>query len=172
VGGAGVTARDDSHDLDALRGRLIAVRNGYAALPLSDDRHSGPADPSTGESWHRGNVLGHVNEMLPYWTGQLQRAIAGSGKVGRDQEGAAQRRQGIEHGDAASEEQLRLAVDEGIEGVVELLALMTPEDLERVVVYHNRDGDRDARVGELVQFLMVGHLEDHLAQLTGLDSQP
>jgi hypothetical protein len=166
-----MSKRDDSHDLAALRRRLIAARNGYAALPLSDDRHAGPIDPSTGESWHRGNVLGHVNEMLPYWTSQLHRAKVGSGKVGRDQEGAAHRRQGIEHGDAASEEQLRLAVDEGIEGVVELLALMTPDDLDRVVVFHTRDGDRDARVGELLQTLIVGHLEDHLDQLAGLDSQ-
>ena len=163
-----MTEPDDSHDLVALRERLIAARNGYAALPLSDDRRTGPTDPSTGESWHRGNVLGHVNEMLPYWTVQIRRATAGSGTMGRDQEGAAQRRQGIDQGDAAAEEQLRLAVDEGIEGVVELLALMKPDDLERIVVYHSRAGDRDARVGELLQILIVGHLEEHLAQLAGL----
>lgn len=163
-----MSERDDSHDLAALRERLIEVRNGFAALPLSDVRRAGPTDSSTGESWHRGNVLGHVNEMLPYWTGQIRRAIAGSVEMGRDQEGAAQRRQGIDQGATASEEQLRLAVDEGIEGVVELLALMTPGDLERVVVYHRREGDRDARLGELLQILIVGHLEDHLAQLEGL----
>jgi hypothetical protein len=164
-----MTARDDSHDLGALRERLTAARSGYANLPLSDHRHPGPTDPSTGESWHRGNVLGHVNEMLPYWTAQFRRANAGSGMVGRDQEGAAHRRHGIDHGAAASDEELRLSIDGGIEGAAEQLAVMTPDDLERVVVYHTRNGDRDARIGELVQILIVGHLEEHLEQLAGLD---
>jgi hypothetical protein len=164
-----VTERDDSHDLPALRERLKAVRRDFARLPASSERRAGPADPSTGESWHRGNVLGHVSEMLPYWTTQIQRAIAGSGTMGRDQEGAALRRQGIDQGAAASEEELRLAVDNGIGGVVELVAIMTPDDMERVVIYHSRAGDRDARVGELLETLLVGHLEDHLAQLAGLD---
>jgi hypothetical protein len=163
-----MTGRDDSHDLEALRERLKVSRKGFAGLAPSDARHPGPTDPSTGESWHRGNVLGHVNEMLPYWIAQIGLANAGSGKVGRDQEGAAHRREGIDHGAAATDEQLLHSIDEGIEGATELLAVMTPDDLERVVVYHTRTGDRDERVGELVQFLIVGHLEEHLEQLAGL----
>lgn len=159
---------DDSHDLAALRVRLTSARERLARLPVANDRHAGPTDPSTGEGWHRGNVLGHVNEMLPFWTDQIRSAGAGSGKVGRDQAGATHRRQGIEQGDAATEVELRLTVDQGIGGVLELLEVLTPDDLERVVVYHSRDGDRDAQLGELLQLLIVGHLEDHLAQLASL----
>ncbi len=159
---------DDSHDLAALRRRLNSTRVALARLPISSPRHPGPTDPSTGESWHRGNVLGHLSEMLPYWTDQIRRAAAGAGKVGRDEAGAANRRQGIDRGDAAAEAELKRAVDRGIAGVLKLLDKLSAADLERTVVFHNREGDREARVGELLQRLVVRHLEEHLEQLAGL----
>jgi len=163
-----MSERDDSHDLAAMRDRLAASRERLALLPVSTDRHAGPTDPSTGESWHRGNVLGHTAEMLPFWTEQFQRAAAGSGKVGRDQAGTAKRRQGVDHGEAATEAELKLSVDKGIAGALKLLGTLTPADLERIVVYTRRDEVRDVRLGELVQTLIVVHVEEHLEQLAGL----
>lgn len=159
---------DDSRDLAALRSRLNAAREQLVRLPISSPRHPGPTDPSTGESWHRGNVLGHLSEMLPYWTDQIRRAAAGAGKVGRDEAGAANRREGIDHGDAAAEAQLKRAIDRGIAGVLKLMDKLSPEDLDRRVAFHNRDGDREARLGELLQMLVVRHLEEHVTQLAGL----
>jgi hypothetical protein len=52
---------------------------------------------------------------------------------------------------------------------LKLLEKLSPEDLERRVVFHNREGEREARVGELLQTLVVGHVEDHLEQLASLD---
>jgi hypothetical protein len=164
-----MTEKDDSHDLPALRERLVAARARLARLPASKVRAAGPADPQTGESWHRGNVLGHVNEMLPFWTDQIRRAVAGSGNVGRDQAGATHRRQGIDLGDAAADADLTPAIEQGIEGALRLLNEMSPDDLEREVVYHSREKDRDARLGELLQTLVVLHLEDHIEQLASLD---
>jgi hypothetical protein len=163
-----MTQRDDSHDLIALRQRTQAARGRLARLPAPKHREAGPTDPLTGESWHRGNVLGHLGEMLPYWTEQIRRAAAGSKTVGRDQQGATQRRSGIDQGNAATEAELKLAVERGIGGALELLEVLSPDDLELEVVYHSRDGDRDARLGELLQMLVVGHLEEHLAQLASL----
>jgi hypothetical protein len=164
-----MSERDDSHDPIALRQRLEAARERLTRLPISRPRHAGPLDSSTGESWHRGNVLGHMSEMLPYWTDQIRRAKAGSARMGRDEEGAAKRRQGIEQGDAAGEAELKRAVDRGIEGALKLMAKLTPEDMDRTVTFHNRDGDREVRVGELVQMLVVGHVEEHVQQLTDLN---
>jgi DinB superfamily len=169
MGGAGMSERDDSHDLPALRERLMGARSRLARLPVAAHLDAGPVDPATGEAWHRGNVLGHTNEMLAYWTDQLRRAKNGSGTVGRDQEGAAQRRHGIDRGNAAAEAQLKLAVDEEIGGVEKLMADLTPADLDRKVIYHSRTGDREARIGELLQTLIVSHLEEHVEQLAGLD---
>jgi len=159
---------DDSHDLQALRERVAAARAGLASTPLSAERGAGPADPETGESWHRGNVLGHVSEMLDYWTAQIQRAIEGSGTIGRDEKGVKSRREGIDHGDATSERELKDRVDEKIGRVLVMLAAIEPDDLERTVVFHNREGNREARVGELLQTLIVSHLEDHIEQLASL----
>jgi DinB superfamily len=159
---------DDSHDLGALHRRLEAARTRLDHMPLSSHPAVGPVDPATGESWHRGNVLGHTSEMLGYWTDQIRRANAGSGIVGRDQAGASQRRKGIDKGGAAAEVELKRSIDEEVGRVLELLDAMSAEDLERKVVYHTRDGDRDARVGELVQLLIVVHVEDHLEQLASL----
>jgi hypothetical protein len=163
-----VSELDDSHDLQALRERVAAARAGLASTPLSKERGTGPADPATGESWHRGNVLGHVSEMLDYWTAQIQRAVEGSGTMGRDQQGATSRRAGIDQGDAAAELELKKRVDEGIGRVLVMLAAMKPGDLERTVVFSNREGTREARVGELLQTLIVVHLEDHIEQLASL----
>jgi hypothetical protein len=163
-----MTEHDDSHDLQAMRERVAAARADLARHPVTDDRGAGPVDPATGEAWHRGNVLGHVSEMLDYWADQIQRATEGSATMGRDQQGAALRRQGIAQGDGASEIELRKAVDEKIGRVLVLLAAMTPDDLERTVDFHNREGNRTARVGELLQMLVVRHLEEHVEQLAAL----
>jgi hypothetical protein len=159
---------DDSHDLQAMRERVAAARALLASIPVSPERGAGPVDPATGEAWHRGNVLGHMSEMLDYWTGQIQRANEGSGTMGRDKEGTASRRQGIDQSDGLSEVELREAIDQKIGHVLVLLAAMKPHDLERTVDFHNREGNRTARVGELLQNLVVGHLEEHIHQLAEL----
>jgi hypothetical protein len=159
---------DDSRDLQAMRERVAAARADLASQPVAGDRGAGPVDPATGEAWHRGNVLGHMSEMLDYWTGQIQGAIKGSPTMGRDEKGAALRRQGIDQGNGLSEIELRKAIDQKIGRVLVLLAAMSPEDLDRTVDFHNREGNRKARVGELVQNLVVSHLEEHVQQLSGL----
>jgi hypothetical protein len=163
-----VPPQNDSHDLQAMRERVAAARADFARLPVSKDRGVSPVDPETGEAWHRGNVLGHMSEMLVYWTGQIQGAIDGSATMGRDEQGVASRREGIAQGDGLSEAELRKAVDQKIGRVLVLLAAMTPADLERTVEFHNREGNRTARVGELLQMLVVRHLEEHVEQLSGL----
>jgi DinB superfamily len=162
---------DDSHDLQAMRERVAAARADLARQGVAGDRGAGPVDPATGEAWHRGNVLGHMSEMLDYWTGQIQGAIKGSSTMGRDEKGAALRRQGIDQGNGLSEIELRKAIDQKIGRVLVLLAAMSPEDLDRTVDFHNREGNRKARIGELVQNLVVSHLEEHVQQLAGLDGQ-
>jgi hypothetical protein len=163
-----VKAPDDGQNPQAMRARLVAARARLDRLPIAVRRDAGPTDPVTGESWHRGNVLGHMSEMIDYWTAQLRSAAAGSRVVGRDEAGYLQRRQGIDRGNAATEANLKVTVDQGIGGVIVLLDSLSPADLDREVVYHSRDGDRDARVGELLEILLVRHVEEHVAQLVSL----
>jgi hypothetical protein len=106
--------------------------------------------------------------MLDYWTGQIQRANEGSSTMGRDEKGTASRRQGIDQGDGLTEVELRKSIDQKIGRVMVVLAAMKPHDLERTVDFHNRHGNRTARVGELLQTLVVEHLEEHIRQLADL----
>jgi hypothetical protein len=164
-----VSEIDDSHDLQAMRERVAAARADLARMPIPARRGAGPVDPATGEAWHRGNVLGHVSEMLDYWTGQIQSANEGSGTMGRDEKGTTARRQGIDQGEGLTEVELKKAIDQKLGRVLVLLAAMTPGDLERTVDFHNRAGHRQARVGELLQNLVVSHLEEHIQQLAALE---
>ena len=43
------------------------------------------------------------------------------------------------------------------------------KDLELEVVFHSREGDRPARIDELLEMFVLGHVEDHVAQLAALD---
>jgi hypothetical protein len=167
----------DSATKAAMHKRVHAARERLKNLPKSDRR--GPTDPSTGESWNRGHVLGHTAEMMDFWTAQFRAARAGSGEIGRGESGNQKRRDGIDRGDrlevgeprreAAAAKELELAVDEAISDLLALLDELTPEDLELEVVFHSRQGDRPARVDELLEMLVVSHLEEHVAQLAALD---
>jgi hypothetical protein len=160
--------QDDMNDVGVMRSRLVTARLRLEELPLANRLDTGPTDPATGESWHRGNVLGHMNEMIDYWTVQLRSAAAGSKEVGRDEAGYQSRRHGIDGGNAATEAELKVAVDGGIGRAIALLDSFSPADLDRKVVYHSRTGDRDARVGELLESLLVEHVEEHVSQLADL----
>jgi hypothetical protein len=158
----------DDQDLAAMRSRLTAARARLQGLALASRLETGPTDPSTGESWHRGNVLGHMSEMTDYWIVQLRNAAAGTTEVGRNEEGYKSRRHGIDLGNAATEAELKVAVDGGIGRVIDLLDSFSAADLDREVVCHSRDGERDARLGELLETLLVGHVEEHVLQLAAL----
>jgi DinB family protein len=155
-------------ELQSYSHRLRAAREAIAATPLLGPGEPGAPDESTGERWDRSNVLGHLAEMLPYWTSQMRAVIGGSGEVGRGEAGYARRRQGIDSGHVQTEEALRSEIDAGIEGLAGLLAEMREGDLDRPVLYKTRDGERTIELREVVETVLVGHLEEHLRQLQEL----
>jgi hypothetical protein len=146
------------------RRRLVTAREQLRAVPQIGPGTPGPADPQTGERWDRANVLGHVAEMLPYWTGQGRAVLAGADSFGRDEPGTRARRDGIDGGAAQTEEVLRGRIDAGAEAVLELLDELRDDDLDRPARYH----DREVTLEHLVDDLLVGHLEAHVRQLTEL----
>jgi hypothetical protein len=150
------------------RRRLVTAREQLRAVPQIGPGAPGPADPQTGERWDRANVLGHVAEMLPYWTGQGRAVLAGAGSFGRDEPGARARRDGIDGGAAQTEEVLRGRIDAGAEAVLELLDELGDGDLDRRATYHGSEGTREVTLEHLVDDLLVGHLEAHVRQLTEL----
>jgi DinB superfamily len=150
-----------------MRKRVDAARQRLKRITGSSGR--GPIDPATGESWHRGHVMGHTAEALNFWTTQFRAARGGASEVGRGEEGNQRRRDGIDRGEAVAEEELQQALDESVGDVLNLLDEMTDEELELEVLFRSRDGDRPARLDELLEMLVIGHLEEHVAQLAALD---
>src|ERR1700694_3345593 len=90
-----------------MRKRVDAARKRLKRITRSSGR--GPIDPATGESWHRGHVMGHTAEALNFWTTQFRAARGGASEVGRGEEGNQKRRDGIDRGEAVAEEELQQA---------------------------------------------------------------
>jgi DinB superfamily len=156
-------------EIEGLRQRVEVVRREYAALPRDGWGEPGPADERTGERWDRGNVLGHVAEMLPFWTAQIRAVIGGAGEMGRDAVGMAQRRMGIDSGREAGEDGLLTRIDEGMAGLQGLLADVRDADLDRPLRFRSPDAERDRDLRWTLEHMLVGHLEEHLGQLRSLD---
>jgi hypothetical protein len=156
------------NSVDQLRQRVLAARERLHRIPATGPGELGAPDPATGERWHRGNVLGHVAEMVPFWADQARAVMLGATAMGRDQPGTERRREGIERGAVMTENELRSQIEAGLDELDRLLLTVKVEDLERPVLYHRRDGDETSTLGGLVDQLLVGHLEGHLDQLESL----
>ena len=155
-------------DLHDLRTRLRGAHDRILSVPETGPGVYGAPDPQTGERWNAGNVLGHAAEMLPFWVDQIRGVLGGRDELGRGVEGYERRRQAIDAGATLSGQELRTRVEAGVSLATILLDEMSPADLERRVTYRRRDGEEEKTVGELVDQLIVGHLEEHAKQLAEL----
>ena len=156
-------------EIERLQRRVEAARREYAALPREGWGEPGPADDQTGERWDRGNVLGHVAEMLPFWTAQVGQVLGGGAKMGRDEVGMARRRMGIDSGREAGAEGLLARIDAGMAGLLALLAGLTDADLARRVTHRSSEGQREVELRFELEQVLIGHLEEHLGQLRAIE---
>ena len=154
--------------IDAFRRRVQSARERLHRIPATGPGELGAPDPATGERWHRGNVLGHVAEMVPFWADQAHAVLGGATMMGRDQPGTERRRHGIDQGAVMAENELRYQIEFGLDELDRLLDELQVDDLDRQVVYRTRSGDEDETLGGLLDRLLVGHLEGHLDQLESL----
>ena len=153
---------------DQLRQRVLAARSRLDRIPATGPGELGAPDPATGERWHRGNVLGHVAEMLPFWADQCRSVLEGARAVGRGEPGTRRRREGIEKGTVLPEAELRAEIGRGLDALEGFLGGVGPDDLELRIVYRAASGDRELTLGDFIEANLVGHLEGHLDQLEEL----
>ena len=153
--------------------RIAAARRAYAELaprvmagepwPLAEDYGTGPE-----ASWGPREVLAHVEEMLPFWLGEMERVIDGDGTAavpfGRIADDPV--RIGIIDRDRSLPLRILFArIDAGLAGWLERLPTLTRSERERIGV-HPRLGEMPAPA--ILERFVVGHAEDHIAQLTGI----
>lgn len=151
--------------------RIAAARHGYADLssrvmagepwPLATAFGTEPE-----ASWGPREVLAHVEEMLPFWLGELERIVdpasaPGPVAFGRTSEDVA-RVAIIERDRTLPLGVLFGRIDAGLEAWADRLARLTPAERERVGL-HPRLGEM--RASAISERFVVGHAEDHIAQL-------
>lgn len=150
--------------------RIPAARRAYAELaprvlagepwPLAEDYGTGPE-----ASWGPREVLAHVQEMLPFWLGEMERVADGDGSeaipFGRVADDAL--RLGIIERDRSLPLRVLFArIDAGLRDWAERLATLTASERERIGA-HPRLGEMPAPA--ILERFVLGHAEDHLAQL-------
>jgi hypothetical protein len=148
--------RDAGTALLGLREPLVAGE----PWPLSDDYGHTPES-----EWGPREVLGHVDEMLPYWTEQLEMVIAGDpaapvpfGRIATDQSR-------LDRIAADREKSVGTLLDEigvGLARAEAFIAGLSDADAARVGLHPSRG---EITVGASIEPFFAGHLEGHVVQL-------
>jgi DinB superfamily len=150
------------------------LRVQYTASRL--ERHAGsepaggltePDEPSK-EQWEWGQVWAHLAEFIPYWMGQAKLVLAGDGtrpvpfgrvKTDEGRVGAIERDRAVPTAEIWSRMRSQMS------DLWNFLDDLSAEDWAKPGV-HPTLGEMD--VEGLVERFIVGHLEEHAAQLDGL----
>jgi hypothetical protein len=148
--------RDAGEAMLALRGPLVAGE----PWPLSAAYGTEPE-----ADWGPREVLAHVNEMLPYWTRQLEGVLAGGrnsappfGRIAADPD----RLRRIAEDRRRPAGELLDGIDAGLVTALGFLTELGDADLERVGLHPTRG---ELTVRDSLERFVVGHLEDHVNQL-------
>jgi hypothetical protein len=167
---------DRNRRLEAAHADLVAMRPQIEAgepWPLSDNFGTEPE-----ASWGPRETLAHLEEMLPYWQGEIERVLEG------DTSASDAGRQG--NGSGAGQAAFgRVAADELRVGIIErdrtlpLRELFDRIDTATARVARRLDGLAQAEfdrrgvhprlgpmtVADIIDRFIVGHLEEHVDQL-------
>jgi hypothetical protein len=155
-------ARDLLARLDAVERRLEA----HAAR--DDHRGLTRADPKTGERWERGQVWAHLAEFVPYWMAEVRKVLAapstGPVPFGRIKTDPGRVGYIAEHRGEPPAAQLG-RTKAGIRDLREWLRGL-PDQAWAARGIHQTRGVM--ALEQIVDEFMVGHLDEHAAQLDEL----
>jgi hypothetical protein len=153
--------------------RISAARRAYAELAprimagepwaLAEDYGTGPE-----ASWGPREVLAHVEEMLPFWLGEMEKVIDGDGSTpvpfGRIADDEL--RIGIIDRDRRLPLRVLFArIDAGFAAWETRIPTLSETEAGRVGVHPTR-GEMPASA--MLERFITGHAEDHIAQLNDI----
>ena len=159
-----MTTRAAEHPGEAQARRLEQVYEEVARL-LRDANVASRLRTAPGQDeWSAMQTLGHVTEMIPYWLNHCRVLIAATGappRFGRTP-GSPERLAGVAHGATADPEVLLARLGEEVRsGAGTIRKLSEAERSKRGI-----SGERgEITVGEVIESFIVGHAEEHLAQV-------
>jgi hypothetical protein len=153
----------------------LATRSGTPAPTCSDLRgplvHGEPWPLSAAygtepeADWGPREVLAHVNEMLPYWTAQLEGVLAGDpgspvpfGRIATDPDRLGR----IDADRRQTAGWLLDAIDAGLVTAGSFAGGLSAADLERTGLHPTRG---ELTIGDSIDRFLVTHLEEHFVQL-------
>jgi hypothetical protein len=147
--------------------RLAALEARLRPLAIELAGLTDPDEPS-GERWDSGQVWAHIIELVPYWTAEMRKILAHPGPeplpFGRIKTDPG-RISSIEAGRSrAPAEHWRLA-GEGLQEFRTFLGGLDQDDMAKQGM-HPRLGA--ITIERIIEEMVVGHLEQHAAQLEGL----
>lgn len=155
-----------------LLARMAVAEGRLAAFAEDPPPGLTDADPATGEQWDAGQAWAHVAEFVPFWQGEIEKILAGSGAepVPFGRTSADPGRVGaIEAGrhEPPAEQMARLAASL-MRLRTYLVSLTDAQWATRGM--HSRLGEMT--VARIVERFLVGHLEEHAEQLEKLATEP
>ena len=148
--------------VDAVEKRLVAN-----ARPLTG---LSPEDATTGERWEASQVWGHITEFVPYWVEQIEEVVdeyqgepVPFGRTTTDPDRIA----GIESGKAMDFETHLHWLGVHLTDLRGFLSAL-PEEAWSVKGLHSRLGAMSLE--QMIERMLVGHLEEHADQLEAIRS--
>jgi hypothetical protein len=150
------------------------LRLQYVVMQLEPHARSEPApgltdpDPPTGERWEWGQVWAHLAEFIPYWVGEVRQIVAGTGdepvpfgRTKTDPERVA----AIERDRSRRVAELWTRMRSQMSDLWHLIDHLPDEAWEKRGLHPTLGVMEMPRI---VDEFLVGHLEQHAAQLDGL----
>jgi len=116
------------------------------------------------EEWSAMQTLGHVTEMIPYWLHHCRVLIAATGappKFGRTP-GSPERLAGVAHGASAEPGALLTRLEEEVRSAAAAIRKLSEADRRKRGISGERG---EITVAEVLESFIVGHAEEHLAQV-------
>ncbi|MEX0667507.1 MAG: hypothetical protein WD313_04190 [Acidimicrobiia bacterium] len=154
-------------DLDAWLARIDAVEARLRVLATPTEGLT-DADPATGEQWEAGQVWGHIAEFIQFWVEQAGDVIdAYRGEpvpFGRTRSDPT-RLAGIEQGRHVAIDIMWQEVEADLADLRRFLEAL-PQGWSDSVGLHSTLGVIPTE--RVVEDFLIGHLEEHAAQLEGL----
>jgi uncharacterized damage-inducible protein DinB len=116
------------------------------------------------DAWSAMQTLGHMTEMIPYWLNHCHVLIAATGtppRFGRSA-GSPERLAGVAHGATATPDALLGRLEEEVQAAAGTIRKLSMAERSKRGISSERG---EMTVAEVLESFIVGHAEEHLAQV-------